>query len=160
MHTRSIGCMVNTFCSGATWSTGCFRRIHLEQYWTWSLTSRYMSKLHDFLAGLGLNDQLELNCWGISVSSWPFSIQQVVLHSQPWFLFDKRLELLTAIGTSRPGNIIHKTVNNTGDGRIICLFLMPANHPTNRGGLKQIRNNIIIKCTWLNSRRIGGNSLT
>ena len=103
--------------------------------------------------------QLELSCWRISVTGWPFSIQQVVLHSQPWLLFDKRLELLTAIGTRRPGSIIHKTVNNTGDGRIICLFLMPVNHPANRGGLKQIRNNSIIKCTRLNSTRIGGNIL-
>ena len=123
------------------------------------MPSLVMSKLQDLFAGLGRNDQLELSCWRISVTGWPFSIQQVVLHSQPWLLFDKRLELLTAIGTRRPGSIIHKTVNNTGDGRIICLFLMPVNHPANRGGLKQIRNNSIIKCTRLNSTRIGGNIL-
>ena len=118
-----------------------------------------MSKLQDLYAGLGQNDQLELSCWRISATGWPFSVQQVVLDSQPGLLLDKRLKLLATIRTSRPGSLIHKTIHDTGNGRIICLFLMPVNHVTNRGGLNQVRNYSIIKSTWFNCTRVSGDIL-
>ena len=108
---------------------------------------------------LGQNDQLELSCRKSSATGWPFSVQQGVLDSQPGLLLDKRVKLLATIGTSRPGSLIHKTIHDTGNGRIICLFLMPVNHVTNRGGLNQVRNYSIIKSTWFNCTRVSGDIL-
>ena len=59
IQTSSIGWVVKTFCSGATWLTGCFRRTHRAQ----SLTCSFISDAMPGQKHRGHNNAI--------VRSWP-----------------------------------------------------------------------------------------